>query len=83
MKEQNNLAELNAAMFEQLRRLNNTSLSKEKLNDEIERTRAVCLLASQIIANANLALKSHVVRSGGPVPPMLLTDETGANNGQI
>lgn len=81
MKNQNNLAELNENMFEQLRRLNNPNLSKEQMADEIERTKGVCLLASQIIANSNLALKAHIVQSGGSVPPMLLTDETGDING--
>lgn len=81
MKNQNNLAELNQNMFEQLRRLNNPNLNKEQLSEEIERTKGVCLLASQIIANSNLALKAHVVQSGGSVPPMLLTDETGDING--
>ena len=81
MKNQNNLAELNENMFEQLRRLNNPNLSKEQMADEIERTKGVCLLASQIIANSTLALKAHIVQSGGSVPPMLLTDETGDING--
>ena len=81
MKNQNDLAELNENMFEQLRRLNNPNLSKEQMADEIERTKGVCLLASQIIANSTLALKAHSVQSGGSVPPMLLTDETGDING--
>ena len=81
VKNQNNLAELNENMFEQLRRLNNPNLSKEQMAEEIERTKGVCLLASQIIANSNLALKAHIVQSGGSVPPMLLTDETGDING--
>ena len=81
MKKENNLAELNAAMFEQLRRLNDPKLSKENMEAEIERTKGVCLLASQIIANANLALKSHVVRSGGGVPLMLECDTEDDNGG--
>lgn len=80
MKTENNLAELNNSMFEQLRRLNDPQLSPKDMEKEIERTKGVCLLASQIIANANLALKSHVVRSGGTVPPMLLAE---LENGEI
>ena len=76
MKNQNNLAELNENMFEQLRRLNNPNLSKEQMADEIERTKGVCLLASQIIANSNLALKAHIVQAGGSIPTMLITDES-------
>ena len=44
--------------------------------DEIERTKGVCLLASQIIANSNLALKAHIVQSSGSIPTMLITDES-------
>ncbi|MBQ7185990.1 MAG: hypothetical protein IJR92_04260 [Alphaproteobacteria bacterium] len=82
-EKENNLAELNVHMFEQLRRLNDKNLTKEQMESEIERTKGVCLLASQIISNANLALKAHVVKSGVGVPPMLLTDDTEMDDGQI
>lgn len=77
----NDLSELNANMFDQLRRLNNPNLSKDEMMQEIERSKGVCLLASQIISNANLALKAHVVQSGSAIPTMLLTDDTETNNG--
>lgn len=70
----NNLAELNDNMFEQLRRLNNPNLTKEQMESEIERTKGVCLLASQIIANSNLALKAHIIKNGGSVPTMLTVE---------
>ena len=67
----NNLADLNDHLFEQITRLNDDNLSPEQLEHEIERTKGVCLVANQIISNATLALKATCVQKGVEVPNML------------
>ena len=76
---ENNLAALNNYLFEQIERINDDSLSEEKLNREIKRSDAVNNIAKTIIENGNLALKTmrHMDEYGygdkrkTPIPVML------------
>ena len=71
MAVKNKLIDLNNHLFEQLERLNDDDLTDEKLSQEIERTKGMCLVASQIISNANLSLKAMCVQKGVDMPEML------------
>lgn len=73
----NTLGDLNNHLFAQLERLGDEALEGEKLEEEIERSKAVTSLASQIIANANLVLQAEkfkaetLGRSKADTPKML------------
>lgn len=71
----NNLETLNNELFSQLRKL--SSATKDNLNDEIERTKAVCQIATSVVSNATLALKAKCIANNVEMPGMLqLTDGT-------
>ena len=73
----NNLETLNNELFAQLRKL--SAAGKDDLNDEIERTKAVCQIATSVVSNATLALKAKCIANNIDMPGMLqLTDETNA-----
>lgn len=55
----NTLGDLNNHLFAQLERLSDEELSGEKLNEEINRAKAVTSVASQIIANGSLVLEAR------------------------
>lgn len=55
--DKNQLIDLNEALFKQMNRLTDESLSEEALQKEIQRSKAVSNLASQIVQNAKLALE--------------------------
>lgn len=55
----NKLGDLNNHLFEQLERLNDDDLSEQDLSKEIKRADAMTSVASQIIDNAELALKAQ------------------------
>ena len=52
----NKLTDLNNYLFEQMERLNDDEGITENFEKEIERSKAVTSVASQIISNAKLAL---------------------------
>lgn len=56
MKE--SLTDLHSMLFEQIERLSKDDISDEELNKEIRRSDAITGIASQIIQNGNLVLKS-------------------------
>lgn len=56
----NRLSDLNNHLFEQLERLNTTELTGELLRDEIDRSKAVCDVAHEIILNGKLTLDAMV-----------------------
>jgi len=56
----NTLGDLNNHLFAQLERLGDEELKGEKLEEELGRAKAVTSVASQIISNGNLLLKSKL-----------------------
>lgn len=59
MGTRNTLEDLNNHLFAQLERLNDEHLEGEKLNDEINRSRAVSDVAKSIIENGKLVLDAQ------------------------
>lgn len=55
----NTLGDLNIHLFAQLERLGEEDLQGEKLQEEIERAKAVTSIATQIISNGNLVLNAE------------------------
>lgn len=74
----NKLCDLNDSLFAQLNRLNNNELTGDALNVEITRAKAICGISTEIIKNADLALKAHTMLNTGmakKAPAMLgITD---------
>ncbi len=56
----NTLSDLNDHLFEQLERLNDDDLTDEQLDRELKRAEGMTRIASQIIANGELAYKTMV-----------------------
>lgn len=56
----NKLTDLNDHLFEQLERLNDNDLKGDKLVAEIDRSKAMAGIASQIIGNAKLVLDAQI-----------------------
>lgn len=59
----NKLVDLNDHLFMQLERLNDDELQGDALGTEIDRSKAMAGLASQIIGNAKLALDAQIAMS--------------------
>ena len=59
----NTLNDLNNHLFEQIERLNDEELSPEELKREINRAKAMGIVASNIIDNAALGLEAEKFRS--------------------
>lgn len=54
----NKLVDLNDHLFEELERLNDEELTGDKLQEEINRSKAMTDVASKLIDNGNLILKA-------------------------
>jgi hypothetical protein len=54
----NTLGDLNNHLFAQLERLSDEDIKGEKLQEEINRAKAVNMVASQIISNGSLVLEA-------------------------
>lgn len=70
----NKIMDLNNHLFAQLERLSDEDINQKQLQDEINRTRAICMVSTQIIENAGLALRAYKAINDGLVkhaPPML------------
>lgn len=55
----NKLIDLNNHLFQQLERLNDEDLSGEKLQDEIERSKAITGVSKEVVSNARLVLDAE------------------------
>lgn len=55
----NTMEDLNNHLFEQLERLNDEDLAGEKLEEEINRSKAVTSVATTIIQNGSLVLEAQ------------------------
>lgn len=55
----NTLEDLNNHLFLQLERLNNDNLADFNLDEEIQRARAISLVADKVINNAKLILETE------------------------
>jgi hypothetical protein len=55
----NNLSDLNAVLFNQIRNIENKELSDEELEREIKKSESITKVASVILANAKLALDAQ------------------------
>jgi hypothetical protein len=67
----NQLTDLNDRLFATLDRLTDATATGEKLQDEIQRARAVAGISREIISNATLALEAQRTMGGKTPPPML------------
>lgn len=54
----NKLTDLNNFLFAQLERLDNEEMPLDSLNAEIERSKAITAVSSQILSNANTQLRA-------------------------
>ncbi len=59
----NTLGDLNNYLFAQLERLGKDELQGEKLQEEIDRAKAVTSIANQVISNGNLVLQAEKFRA--------------------
>jgi hypothetical protein len=54
-----NLSTLNNSLFAQLERLGNPDLKGDELKEEVERSKSITAVSSQILDNAKIALQAH------------------------
>ena len=63
----NKLSDLNNHLFMQLERLSDETLKGEDLAEEINRSKAITSVSSQIIGNAGIVLKAEQLKQAAPV----------------
>lgn len=77
----NKLTDLNDHLFAQIERLGDEELTKDNLDEEINRTKAITSVANQIISNARVALdaeqlkQEYAMGSGFSTPKMIGSDK--------
>lgn len=77
----NKLVDLNDHLFVQLERLNDEDIDGDTLHQEIARSKAVAVVASNIVNNAKLVLEAEKLkqnnRNGGDqyTPPKMLESD--------
>lgn len=72
----NTLGDLNNHLFAQLERLGEEDLTTEELEKEMDRTKAITQVSTQIINNASLVLRAKIqaeesISYGAELPKML------------
>lgn len=79
------LTDLNEYLFDQIKRLNDTSLTKEEVNTEIQKAQAITNIADTIIKNGELTLKTALImqkmgggKTSATLPAMLTTSQNDA-----
>lgn len=79
MGTKNTLLDLSDHLFMQIERLNEEDLSKEELDQEILRSKALTGLASQVVGVANAVLAAtkinNEIETEGKVPRQLIGDQ--------
>jgi len=65
----NGLIDLNNHLFAQIERLSDGELSADQLNREIDRTKAICHVSTQIINNANTVTRGLVAAKEYNIKP--------------
>ena len=79
MGTKNTLLDLNDYLFMQIERLNDEDLSKEELDKEIQRSKAMGQIASQVIGVAGVVLAAtkfnNDYESEGKAPRLLVGDK--------
>ncbi|NII81700.1 MULTISPECIES: hypothetical protein [unclassified Pedobacter] len=73
----NKIADLNDHLFAQLERLNDEDLSKEDLDKEIDRAKAMSGIANQIINANKLTLEAVKLVSRGEIGKTEIPDNFG------
>lgn len=71
----NTLGDLNNHLFEQMERLNDDELTGEELENELNRTKGMATMSSNIINNANLMLRAaelNIEHSRANLPNVLI-----------
>lgn len=71
----NTLGDLNNHLFEQMERLNDDELNGEELENELNRTKGMATISSNIINNANLMFRAaelNIEHSRANVPNILI-----------
>lgn len=59
------LEELNIILFQQIKRLSSRTLTHKELNEEIDRSKAMAILASQHISSSSLILRKQIMQNAG------------------
>jgi hypothetical protein len=77
---QNKLSDLNNHLFMQLERLGDEDLKGEALTAEIERSKALTGVSTQIISNAGLVLKASIAVREGMVGRESMRDVLGVTH---
>jgi len=63
----NKISDLNNHLFSQLEKLNDDDLNGDKLDNEVQRAKAMSSLASQIIASTKLTLDAMKMAHNGDI----------------